>query len=128
MLSGQCRINSNSQPLRNMLPPSLPTLKESSSPEVRILGSSVQDEAAPAQQGSGQLSSAPIVLSRQNSSSSEGEDAASEPEAAGQLSVSSEEADSAGGSEQTTVSALEQAESTSGDFPDGQKFQNALFV
>ena len=111
-------MNSSSQPLRNLLPPSLPTLKESSSPEVRILGSSVQDDAAPVQQGSGQLSSAPIVLSRQNSSSSEGEDAASEPEAAGQLSASSEEADSSGGgSEQTTVKAPEQAESTSGDSP-----------
>ena len=101
--------------MRNMLPPSLPSLKESSSPEGRALGNSLQAEATSPQHGSGQLSSAPIVLSRQNSSSSEEGGAASEPEAAGVLSPSSEELDSGGGSAQTTVRAPELAHSASGD-------------
>lgn len=98
----------------------MPTLKESSSPEGHILGSSLQDKAAPAQQCTSQLSSAPIVLSRQNSSSSE-EGAASEPEAAAELSVSSEEDNSGGGSAQTTVRAPEQTHSKSGDFTDPRR-------
>jgi len=102
---------SNSQALKNMLAPSLPSLKES--PEGRLLGSPGQAEGSPGQQHSGQLSSLPIVLSRQNSSSSE-EDAASEPEIAGQLSDPSEDVDSADGSAQTTVEAAEFAHGSSG--------------
>ena len=111
-----CREGSTSQPMKSMPPPSLASLKESSSPEGRTLGSSGQDEAASPQQGSSQLSSAPIVLSRQNSSSSE-EEGASEPEAAGQLSVSSEEAESGGESAQTTVRAPDLAHRASGGSP-----------
>ena len=99
-----------------MLPPSLPTLKESSSPERPILGSDGQDQAASAQHSSSQLNSAPVVLSCQNSSSSEEEGAASESEAAAEQSVSSEEDTSGEGSAQTTVRAPEQAHSTAGDF------------
>lgn len=88
------------------MPPSVPSLREGGSPQGQTLGSA-------GSMGSGQLNSLPIVLSRQNSSSTE-EDAASEPEAAGQLSSTSEEAASADESAQTNMEVPELPHSTTG--------------
>lgn len=111
---------SDRQPVKNLLPPSLPQLQKHEGPEDRAEGSAAgaggQAEGAPAHLGSGQLSSLPIVLSRQNSISSAGgeDEAASEPDEAGTLSSTSEEAASVEGSAQTTVEVPESAQHASG--------------
>ena len=91
------------------MPPSLPSLREGGSPQGETLGSA----GSAGSMGNGQLNSLPIVLSRQNSSSTE-EDAASEPEATGQLSSTSEEAASADESAQTNMEVPELPHSTTG--------------
>lgn len=118
------RQNGSQQPVKNLLPPSLPSLQEQDSPERPLQSANSsreedteqKEEGTPAQHGSVALSSLPIVLSRQNSTSSEGDedDAASEPEAAGELSTTSEDAASAEGSAQTTVEIPEAAQHASG--------------
>ena len=111
---------SDRQPVKNLLPPSLPQVQKHEGPEDRAAGSAAgadgQVEGAPAHLGSGQLSSLPIVLSRQNSGSSgdDEEEAASEPDAAGTLSSTSEEAASVEGSAQTTVEMPDSAQHASG--------------
>lgn len=109
----RCRERSSSQPLKNLVPPSLPPLRDGGSPEGHTLGSAGPAPSSVGSLGSGQLNSLPIVLSRQNSSSTE-EDAASEPEAAGQLSSTSEEAASADESAQTHMEAPELPSSRTG--------------
>ena len=112
---GQGQDSSDGQPVKNLLPPSLPQLQKHERTEDRAEGSGAgaggQAEGASAHPGSGRLSSLPIVLSRQNSNSSgeEEEEAASEPDAAGTLSSTSEEATSVEGSAQTTVEVSDSA-------------------
>ena len=114
--------SSDRQPVKNLLPPSLPQLQKHEGPEHPAAGSDSgadrQVEGAPARIGSSQLSSLPIMLSRQNSNSSgeDEEDAASEPDAAGTLSSASEEAASVEGSAQTTVEVPDFAQHASGSF------------
>ena len=111
---------SDRQPVQNLLPPSLPQLQKHEGREDWAAGSAAgadrQAEGAPAHLGSGQLSSLPIVLSRQNSNSSgeDEEEATSEPDAAGTLSSTSEEAASVEGSAQTTVEVPDSAQHASG--------------
>ena len=111
---------SDRQPVKNLLPPSLPQLQKHEGPGDRAEGSAAgaggQAEGAPAHLGGGQLSSLPIVLSRQNSNSSAGgeDEAASEPDEVGTLSSTSEEAASVEGSAQTTVEVPDSAQHASG--------------